>query len=44
MNMKICAKESKDRRSQIDSEAGIEAEGSSVVSKIAAAHSIVNRL
>jgi hypothetical protein len=42
-NMVACATESKEKRSQIETE-GMEAEGSSVVSKITAAHSIVNRL
>jgi hypothetical protein len=42
--MKMCAKESKEKSSHIDREAGMDAEGSSVVTKIAAAHSMVNRL
>lgn len=44
INITACAKESKDSRSQIESVVGMESEGSSVVNKITAAHSIVNKL
>lgn len=43
-NMKACAKESKERSSQMEIVAGREVEGSSVVSRITAAQIIVNRL
>ena len=42
-NMPVWANESKEKRSESETE-GMEDEGSSVVNKITAAHSIVNRL